>query len=156
LGTGCECTDGLNSCFWEGQPTTLVYYPKLELVPTQWTGVYKLQSSGSDRNFGRGGDTASGIDCFDDPLKGGFKVDLSNTGYFFDERSVVKMSGSSPSMKVWADSKVFEDRRYGVEGASLQWSIPAGAQSVKAVCGGWPAECWSDLYVYERTPSVGY
>lgn len=146
LGAGCQCTNNLNSCYWEGQPTTIEYYPQIELAPTQWTGVYKLQGSGS--RFGRGGDTASGVDCFEDPLKGGFKVDLLNTGYAFDRRSWVRMSGASPSIKIRADSAIYEDRSYGASDAQLQWSIPAGTQSLEVVCGGWPAECWSDLYVY--------
>lgn len=147
LGDGCQCTNNLNSCYWEGLPTVVEYYPQVELVPSQWTGIYKLQAKGT-LEFARGGDTASGVDCFDDPLKGGFKVDLWNTGYAFDRRSWVGMSGTSPSMKIWADDAVYEDRSYGTRGAQLQWSIPAGTQSVEVVCGGWPAECWSDLYVY--------
>ena len=100
LEPGCTCDGGLDSCWWDDEPTTTETYDAVELVPTQWPRTWRMQAKGMVLSLGEGGDFASGLDCFDDPLRGGFRIDLSNSGFVFAQRSKVTVEGYSAAMKL--------------------------------------------------------
>jgi len=147
LANGCSCEDGLDTCYWDGPPTTIEYFTDVTLLNTGTRGLWKLEAEGNQLSLGEGGDFASGSDCFDDTLRGGFRVDLTGTGLVFSQQSTVTVSGFSPVMQLTADDWVADEvRQWGAE-ARLPISIPHGTTVVEVVCGGWPAYCSSDLYV---------
>lgn len=146
---GCSCSsDGLNTCYTDQDPVTLVSYNTITYTET-WSGsgTYKMSAEGgtSSTEFGVGGDYASADTCYDDWRRGGFKVDLTGSSWGFHGDSVVWTGGYSPSMKIWADDQVIELHENNQE-TTLSWNIPAGTRTLEVVCGGWPAECWSDLF----------
>ena len=64
-----------------------------------------MQASGDQLVMGQGGDKASGEACYDDdPLRGGFRIDLSDTDYgLFAGISVVAITGWSIKMRTVFD-----------------------------------------------------
>ena len=147
LGYGCECTNGLNSCYWDGSATTVEWYRQVSLISTDTPNVWRLQANGTNLKLGEGYDFASGSDCFDDPLRGGFRVDLSGTGLKFHGNATVTVEGYSPVMRMTTDGGAVEEwRNYGANG-KFSMSIPEGNQWVEVACGGWPASCTSALLV---------
>ena len=146
-GDGCTCDNGLNSCVWNGQPTTVESFEEVELIPTNVNNIWLIRKSGNQLNLGEGGDDASGVDCFDDPLRGGFRLDLTNSQFQITIQSTVTVTGFSPAMRVVADGvNVGEVRQYGAQ-ASLDVEIPPGTRDLQVACGGWPADCTSTIYV---------
>ena len=66
------------------------------LTSTETEGLWKIQASGDQFVMGQGGDKASGSACYDDdPLRGGSRIDLSDTDYVFAGISVVTITGWS-------------------------------------------------------------
>jgi DOMON domain len=146
-GYGCTCTNGLNSCYWEGSATTVEWFTQVKLLSTDTPNVWQLQATGTNLKLGEGYDFASGSDCFDDPLRGGFRVDLSGTGLQFHENATVSVSGYSPAMRMTTASGVVGAWRQYQATAEYVMSIPTGSQWVEVACGGWPASCTGDLLV---------
>jgi hypothetical protein len=147
----------LNSCYWDGSATTVESYTEVSLLTTSVTNVWQLQASGAALSLGEGGDFASGNDCFDDPLRGGFRVDLNGTGLqFYEAQATVTVSGYSPVLRMMADGVIVEEwRRQPKQNGTTTTStaeeytmtIPAGTVVVEVACGGWPANCTSNLFV---------
>jgi len=92
--------------------------------------------------LGEGSDCATGSDCFDDPLRGGFQIDLTNSGFEFAHDSTVTVHGWSPRMKVTFDGETTEFVR---SGSSV--TIPPQSKIVEVACGGWCGSCTSELFV---------
>ena len=137
----------MDTCYWDGSPTTIEYFSGVILEKTDTQGLWKLTAKGDTLGLGEGGDYASGSDCFDDTLRGGFYVDLSGTGLAFSEQSSVTVSGYSPVMKLTSDGTHSEEARQWGQDAELNLWVPEGAQVLDVKCGGWPAYCTSELYV---------
>jgi hypothetical protein len=146
-GYGCICNKGLNSCYWEGSATTVEWFTQVKLLTTDTPNVWQLQATGTNLNLGEGYDFASGSDCFDDPLRGGFRVDLNGTGFQFHENATVTVTGYSPAMRMTTESGEVGAWRQYKANSEYTMSIPNGSQWVEVVCGGWPASCTSDLLV---------
>jgi hypothetical protein len=148
LGNACNCNGGYNSCYGGNlTEVTLETFDGAELLDTDTKGIWKLVSYGKNLNLGEGGDFASGVDCYDDPLRGGFRVDLRGTGLAFSKESQIWVDGYSPTMRMTADDGAsVEVRKYALQARVPLW-VPEGTQVVDVVCGGWPAECTSELYV---------
>jgi DOMON domain len=145
---GAKCENGLDTSYWnDTRPTYYEYFPDITLQPTNTYNVWKIEGMGKELPVGWGGDFASGSDCFDDPLRGGFRVDLSGTEYWFTQQAWVRVNGWSPAMKMVADGKdAGEWRQYGAAGEYTMY-IPPGTKIVEVYCGGWPATCTSGLLV---------
>jgi hypothetical protein len=148
LGNGCTCTNtGLNSCNWDGNATTVEWYTSVTAIRTNTQNVWQLQASGAELTLGSGGDNASGLPCYDDPLRGGFRVDLSGTGFEFYESSTVTVTGYSPAMRMIADGVLIDEwNLYNADG-TFTMPIPSGSTWIEVYCGGWPADCTSTLLV---------
>jgi len=160
LKNGCSCEQGLDTCYWDSPAaTTIEYFSDVTLEETSVPGLWKLAATGDQLSLGQGGDSASGSDCFEDELRGGFRVDLTGTDFVLSEESIVTVSGYSPVMQMTtttnagagaysseAASTAQEVRKWGEEAALDLW-IPKGTQVVDVKCGGWPAYCTSELYV---------
>jgi DOMON domain len=152
---GAKCDNGLDTSYWnETAPVTYEYFTNLPLQATSWPNVWKVEDPGQELPLGWGGDFASGQDCFDDPLRGGYRIDLTGTEYWFTNRAWVQVKGYSPSLKMVADGTVVgEWRQYQADGEYTMY-YPAGAKVVEVYCGGWPASCHSELYVTKPATSV--
>lgn len=109
--------------------------------------TYRLNASGSELSIGEGGDYASGSACFDDPLRGGFQVNLTGTNYRFNAKANVTVSGFSPVLRLVADGVTIEEYSNFNATSNYTIAIPGGANIVEVACGGWPASCTSLLYV---------
>lgn len=152
LENGCSCEEGLDRCYWDGPATTIEYFSDVTLQETSVQGLWKLAATGDQLSLGEGGDFASGSDCFDDELRGGFRVDLTGTVFVLSPQSSVTVSGYSPVMQMTTtragnSAEATEQVRQWGEDAELNLWIPEGAQVVDVKCGGWPAYCTSELYV---------
>ena len=105
--------------------------------------IYRI-SGGTDIELGSGGDTASGSPCFDDPLRGGFRVDLEGSGYEF-EGGVVTVTGWSPRMRVKFDETVRDVG--GTASDRYEVDVPSGTKIIEVNCGGWGGSCSSEILV---------
>jgi hypothetical protein len=152
---GAKCENGLDISYWnETEPVTYEYFTNLKLQTTSMENIWKVQGQGQELPIGWGGDFASGQDCFDDPLRGGYRIDLTGTEYWFTNYAWVKVKGYSPSIKMVADGDVVEEwRQYNSDGEYTIY-YPSGAKVVEVYCGGWPATCNSELYVTKPATSV--
>ena len=134
----------------DGDATTIVTFDDAVLIPVG-SGLnrkYLLADKNiEEMKIGEGSDTGSGSSCFDDPMRGGFNVDLTGTGYVFSDGSAVTLSGWSPWMRVIADGKVVDTVGKNASGFNTQVQVSAGSQSLEVVCGGWGGSCKSQLYV---------
>lgn len=152
-GNDCDCVGGLNQCYVEGDPTTVQRFTKVELTPLEDNpNVFRMEAAGDETSLqlGSGGDTASGKDCFDDPLRGGFQIDLTGIPYKFAENSKVTIKGWSPKMRVMTDNKADPlFARKPAASATLDVLVPPGAKKLTVNCGGWGASCSSELFVEE-------
>ena len=149
---GDKCENGLDASYWNGTAIYYEYYTEFAYAPTTWEGVWKMEADYKELPIGWGGDFASGSECYDDPLRGGYRVDLTGTDWWFDSQAYTIVKGFSPAMKMIADGKeVGEWNKYGEEG-SWKMFIPDGAKVVEVYCGGWPATCTSQLYVKKVKP----
>ena len=150
---GAKCENGLDTSYWnETAPLYYEYFTDLQVQPTSTQNVWKLEGYGQQLPIGWGGDFASGKDCFDDPLRGGYRIDLTGTEYWFTNQAWVKVKGYSPSIQMVADGKIIgEWRQYNADTEYIMY-YPAGAKVVEVYCGGWPAICNSELYV-TKTPA---
>jgi hypothetical protein len=146
---GSICRNGLDTSYWDvASPTTYEYFTDVEMQTTGTQGLWKMWAKGKELPLGWGSDFASESDCFDDPLRGGFRVDLTGSGGFsFAQQAYVKVTGWSPVIKMVTDGKyVGEWHQPGSTGEHTMW-IPTGTKVLEVMCGGWPAECSSELYV---------
>ena len=136
----------------DGDPTTIVTFDDAVLIPVEGdlNGKFLLSDKHiKEMKIGEGSDTASGDTCFDDPLRGGFSVDLTRTSYVFSGGSVVTNNGWSPWMKVIVDGEVIGTTGKNASGFKGEIEVPMGSQSLEVVCGGWGGSCTSKLYVME-------
>ena len=151
---GAKCENGLDVSYWNGTAIYYEYYTEATYTPTTWENVWKMEAMGQELPIGWGGDFASGSECYDDPLRGGYRVDLTGTDYWFSTQAYTVVKGFSPSIKMIADGKeVGSWTKYGAEG-EFRMSIPDGTKVVEVMCGGWPAICTSELYVKKITYPV--
>lgn len=149
-GDGCSCSsNGLDTCYSSKDPVTIESYNKITYTET-WdgSGKYTMSAAGVDTSFGKGGDHVSADTCYNDWRRGGFKVDLTGTQWGFHGDSKIWVGGYSPSMKIWADDQVVEMHEDS-DDATISWSVPRGTRSLEVVCGGWPADCWSELSAFK-------
>ena len=139
---GCDCVDGLNNCYLDGSPTTIVNVDEVLLTP-YCNDEYEIQVGVATPFYGE--DCASGADCFDDPLRGGFKIDLTGTGYQFATCSIY-VYGDYPRMRLTIDGSQQEVRSI-LEDDVIEVIVPPGSQVVEANCGGFCAECSTTCWV---------
>ena len=151
---GAKCEKGLDASYWNGTAIYYEYFTEATYTTTTWDNVWKMEAKGKELPIGWGGDFASGSECYDDPLRGGYRVDLTSTDYWFASQAYTVVKGFSPAMKMIADGKeVGEWNKYGVDG-EFRMNIPDGTKVVEVMCGGWPAICTSELYVRKITYPV--
>ena len=123
-------------------------FDEADLVPAG-VGVWQLQASGSTLDLGFGEDCASGGgDCIDDPLRGGFRVDLEGTPYEFTTGTFVNMYGWSSIMRVTTEAGMLAEEHVGAAPAeNVDVFIPSGTKMIEVICGGWCGGCTSELFV---------
>eukprot|EP00584_Thalassiosira_punctigera_P018149 CAMPEP_0172574482 /NCGR_PEP_ID=MMETSP1067-20121228/136724_1 /TAXON_ID=265564 ORGANISM="Thalassiosira punctigera, Strain Tpunct2005C2" /NCGR_SAMPLE_ID=MMETSP1067 /ASSEMBLY_ACC=CAM_ASM_000444 /LENGTH=922 /DNA_ID=CAMNT_0013367111 /DNA_START=130 /DNA_END=2898 /DNA_ORIENTATION=- len=151
LGNGCQCIDGLDSCYFDGDETTKIRFDRARLIPVESpTLKYRIEAVEEDAlvlKLGEGKDTASGSPCFDDPLRGGFNIDLAGTGYVFAEGSTVRLQGWSARMRLTVDGEEILATGSHASGTSLTGTVPPGGTLLQVVCGGWGGSCLADIFV---------
>eukprot|EP00542_Grammatophora_oceanica_P012516 CAMPEP_0194044486 /NCGR_PEP_ID=MMETSP0009_2-20130614/15946_1 /TAXON_ID=210454 /ORGANISM="Grammatophora oceanica, Strain CCMP 410" /LENGTH=786 /DNA_ID=CAMNT_0038689017 /DNA_START=185 /DNA_END=2545 /DNA_ORIENTATION=+ len=149
IGNDCTCQSGLNSCFMEGSATDVEYFTEASLTPVEGeSNLWKMEATGTSMALGQGIDCASGNRCFDDPLRGGFTIDLTDTDYEFHERTKVTVDGWSPRMQVKADGVSKGVYELNAANGSIEMkSVPTGTKVLSSNCGGWCGGCTSELYV---------
>ena len=144
---GDKCENGLDASYWNGTAIYYEYYTEATYIPTTWDNVWKMEAEYQELPIGWGGDFASGSECYDDPLRGGYRVDLTGSDYWFSSQAYTVVKGFSPAIKMYADGKeVGEWNKYSADG-EFRMNIPDGTKVVEVMCGGWPAICTSELYV---------
>jgi hypothetical protein len=158
-GSDCDCLGGMNTCYMEGAATTVNNFDEATLSPISGfdpnspeLAVWTLRAAGDqDLEIGQGGDCGTGNQCFDDPLRGGFRVDLADTGYEFattpSSPSMVTVTGWSPRMRVKVDGVQLEVVGRNAEAATIDVAIPEGSKLLEVSCGGWCGGCSSELFV---------
>ena len=143
----CACKNGINQCHLEGDPTTIERFDAATLTLTDQKGIWKMEASGRELMLGEASDTASGSACFDDPLRGGFRIDLSDTAYEFAAGSAVTVAGWSVKMRMIVDGTRLDDVSTHAAPGLEQVTIPPGTRVVEVICGGWGGHCTSELFV---------
>ena len=136
----------------EGDPTDFVYFDNVTLTQVE-NDLWMVETEyGLELDLASGADCASGSECFGDPLRGGFRVDLTDTGFVIAEGSFIQLDGWSSSIRVESSNhlgdtlEVTTDRTIAT-GTDLQVAVPAGTSVVEVVCGGWCGSCAAELFV---------
>ena len=150
----CSCQGGLNTCYMDGPATTINNFDEATLSPVVGfdpnvpeLALYKLAATGDQLQLGNGGDCGTGNQCFDDALRGGFRVDLAGTEFEFAGDSLVTVTGWSPKMRVEVDGTVLETVGRNAEADTIDVAIPPGSKLLEVSCGGWCGSCSSELFV---------
>jgi len=153
---GCTCVNGYDSCVVEGPPIDSYVFDEATLLPVleESEEIWKLESMGEVLNLGEGGDCLSGGQCGQHMLRGGFRVDLTDTGYVFHDSSYVSVHGWSPEMELRADGKLVEIVYSQAQDAAIVIAVPEGARAIQVVCGGLCGSCSSNLYVKAEEKSA--
>jgi len=148
----CTCEGGLNSCLlYPFAPTVVVVFERVRLIPVESSPTkYKLEAENEDGlalKLGVGQDAASGSQCFDDPLRGGFSIDLTGTGYVFAEGTSVQLGGWSANMRVSVDGEELFTAGTHASATDINREIPSGGTLLQVNCGGWTGGCTSTIIV---------
>jgi len=107
--------------------------------------VYKYTSEGKSGTeiIGTGGDSATWNECFDDVYRGGFSIDLTDSGFVFSDLTTIYSYGWSNDIRVKVDGVVHFTGRGEIDIPG----IPSGSNKVEVVCGGWSGGCNTALYL---------
>ena len=145
---GCKCILCLRRCPNEPEDNHITtYFDSIEVDRTVSAGsnVYKYTSEDklvTKRRFdiiGTGGECATSSQCFDDFYRGGFSIDLTDSGFVFSNLTTINTWGSSNSIRVKVDGVVYFTGSGG--GVIDIPGIPSGSNKVEVVCGGWCCNC---------------